>query len=87
MKTIGKRAFADCPNLTALVIPATVETIDDTAIQGSINVTVNGEAGSDAQRFAEASNIPFVDINAETQPAENVALRPPVALPYVPFNG
>ena len=81
MKTIGKRAFADCPNLTALVIPATVETIDATALQGSINVTVYGEAGSEAQRFAEASNIPFVDINAETQPAENVALRPPCGTP------
>ena len=81
MKSIGARAFADCENLTGLVIPATVESIDDTALDGSVNATVYGEAGSEAQRFAEANDLPFIPANNDApvyQPAQ-----PPVMLPYV----
>ena len=62
--SIGARSFADCLNLTALVIPETVQSIDDTALEGSENVTVYGKTGSEAQRFADAAGVKFVDPNA-----------------------
>ena len=43
VSSIGARAFADCPNLTAIRIPATVDTIHDTAFEGSDGVTIYGE--------------------------------------------
>ena len=81
--SIGPRAFADCKNLTELVIPATVQTIDDTALEGSENVTIYGEADSEAQRFADANKIPFVPSN-EVTPI--IIAQPPVALPYVALS-
>ena len=81
--SIGPRAFADCKNLTELVIPATVQTIDDTALDGSLNVTIYGEAGSEAQRFADANSIPFVPSN-EVTPI--IIAQPPVTLPYVALS-
>jgi len=84
--SIGPRAFADCEKLTALVIPATVESIDDTALAGSENVTVYGEADSEAQRFAEANSIPFVPANTKPAPVPQGALRAPVVMPFVAFN-
>ena len=81
--SIGPRAFADCKNLTELVIPATVQTIDDTALEGSENVTIYGEADSEAQRFADANKIPFVPSN-EVSPI--IIAQPPVTLPYVALN-
>lgn len=83
--SIGPRAFADCPDLEKLVIPKTVESIDDTALEGTPKVTVYGETGSEAERFAEAAKVPFVPTNAESKPREPD--RPPVALPYVAFKG
>ena len=81
--SIGPRAFADCKNLTELVIPATVQTIDDTALEGSENVTIYGEADSEAQRFADANSIPFVPSN-EVTPI--IIAQPPVTLPYVALS-
>ena len=81
--SIGPRAFADCKNLTELVIPATVQTIDDTALEGSTNVTIYGEADSEAQRFADANSIPFVPSN-EVTPI--IIAQPPVTLPYVALS-
>ena len=82
---IGPRAFADCQNLTALVIPATVQSIDDTALEGSVNATVYGETGSEAQRFADANGIPFVPANQEQEQVPNTQVKPPVVLPFVAF--
>ena len=81
--SIGPRAFADCKNLTELVIPATVQTIDDTALDGNTNVTIYGEADSEAQRFADANSIPFVPSN-EVTPI--IIAQPPVTLPYVALS-
>ena len=61
--SIGPRAFADCKNLTELVIPATVQRIADDALDGSLNVTSYGEADSEAERFANDNNIPFIPMN------------------------
>ena len=81
--SIGPRAFADCKNLTELVIPATVQTIADDALDGSTNVTIYGEADSEAQRFADANSIPFVPSN-EVSPI--IIAQPPVTLPYVALS-
>ena len=81
--SIGPRAFADCKNLTELVIPATVQTIDDTALDGSTNVTIYGESDSEAERFADANNLPFVPSN-EVTPI--IIAQPPVTLPYVALS-
>ena len=81
--SIGPRAFADCKNLTELVIPATVQIIDDTALEGSENVTIYGESDSEAQRFADANNLPFVPSN-EVTPI--IIAQPPVTLPYVALS-
>ena len=81
--SIGPRAFADCKNLTELVIPATVQRIADDALDGSENVTIYGEADSEAQRFADANSIPFVPSN-EVTPI--IIAQPPVTLPYVALS-
>ena len=81
--SIGPRAFADCKNLTELVIPATVQRIADDALEGSTNVTIYGEADSEAQRFADANSIPFVPSN-EVTPI--IIAQPPVTLPYVALS-
>ena len=81
--SIGPRAFADCKNLTELVIPATVQIIDDTALDGSLNVTIYGESDSEAQRFADANNLPFVPSN-EVSPI--IIAQPPGTLPYVALS-
>ena len=81
--SIGPRAFADCKNLTELVIPATVQRIADDALEGSTNVTIYGESGSEAQRFADANNLPFVPSN-EVSPI--IIAQPPVTLPYVALS-
>ena len=84
VKSIGARAFADCKNLTGLVIPATVESIDDTALDGSVNATIYGEIGSEAQRFAEANGIDFVPTTSPSEGDEEG--EDPVVMPYVPFD-
>ena len=80
---IGARAFADCINLREIVIPATVKHIDDSALEGSGKVTVYGEAGSEAQRFATDNDIPFVAMEAADEPEIYEAARTPVILPYI----
>ena len=84
VKSIGARAFADCENLTGLIIPATVESIDDTALDGSVNATVYGEIGSEAQRFAETNGIDFVPTTSPSDGDEEG--EDPVVMPYVPFD-
>ena len=39
---VGKRAFADCPNLREFIIPECVAEIDPEALAGCENVTVYG---------------------------------------------
>ena len=58
---IGKRAFADCENLQAIILPSGVERIDDKALEGCENVVVYG-FGAEAERFAKANGLPFVPV-------------------------
>ena len=81
---IEGRAFADCPKLREIIIPASVLTVDDTALEGCADVTVYGVTGSEAQRFAEANGFRFVDPDTPAnEPDGNIKL-PPVELPFVP---
>ena len=60
-ESIGARAFADSDSLQAIYIPANVTEIADDAFAGSERVTIYGVAGSEAERFAAAKDLPFVE--------------------------
>ncbi len=59
--TIGKSAFEKCQYLTAIEIPESVTRIEE----NSINCTIIGVKGSEAENYALENNLPFVDKNAE----------------------
>jgi len=85
VSSIGARAFADCQSLTAIHIPATVDTIHDTAHEGSDSVTIYGEAFSEAARHAEANGIPFTELSNGAS-HYITGPKPPVILPFVPLT-
>ncbi len=60
VKTIGLRAFADCRNLEQIYIPASVTRIAEDAFSGAENLIIFGKAGSKAEEYANAHEIPFV---------------------------
>ena len=66
---IEARAFADCENLQAILIPESVLKIDDTAFTGCQGVTVYGVKGTEAERIAVLYGFTFVD---------------PFGIPYAP---
>ena len=82
---IGARAFADCKNLREIFIPASVQTIDDTALEGCGKVTVYGTRNTEAERFAQAMGFNFVDpVNDPPTPSNLIVLEAPtVVLPFV----
>ena len=55
---IGTRAFADCSDLTEIVIPASVTSIADDAFSGSGKVSITAPAGSFADAYAAQHGIP-----------------------------
>ena len=58
--SIGANAFQDCSSLVIAVIPPGVSDIKDSAFSRCRNVTVYGETGSAAEKFASSSDIPFI---------------------------
>ena len=81
---IEARAFADCPALREIHIPATVLEIDSEALAGCQGVTVYGESGSAAERFADAAGFDFVDTSEEPEPTHPTRTPGgPVKLPPV----
>ena len=58
--SIGKRAFADCPNLSSIYIPAATTEIDPTAFENVSNLTIYGKEGSYAEFFAWKNGYSFV---------------------------
>lgn len=88
--SIASRAFADCEQLREIIIPATVLSVDDHALDGCADVTVYGTKGTEAERFANAAGFAFVDPNA----APDAPVAPEVAevetqaivLPFVTAN-
>ena len=50
--SIGAMSFADCPNLSAIYIPSTTKTIDESAFDGDNTLMIYGTADSPAEDFA-----------------------------------
>ena len=61
-ESIGSRAFADCPNLAEIYIPAGVQSIDAAAFGDRTELTICGTAGSAAETFAKAHGFAFIAI-------------------------
>ena len=85
VEAIERRAFADCKYLREIYIPATVLKVDDFALEGCEKVTVYGEKGTEAERFAKAAGFRFVDPDeGPSGPVRPpVPPQPPVELPLV----
>lgn len=58
--SIGARAFADCRGLTKIYIPASVQTIDDSAFDHVSLLLIYGKQGSAAEAFAIEKGYLFV---------------------------
>ena len=85
---IEKNAFANCKSLREIHIPPTVKSVDDHALQGCKDVTVYGQKGTEAERFAETAGFEFYDPDADYEisfdpPNTSAGEAPPVALPLV----
>jgi len=59
---IGPRAFADCPNLTCIYIPAPTIRIDPEAFGTRTALTVFGPPNGDAEVFAQDHGLAFVAV-------------------------
>ena len=62
---IGELAFADCPNLAYIYIPASVTEIDENAFGSLETLTVFGQRTSEAQRFAAWKGWTFRPVSAQ----------------------
>ena len=58
---IGTRAFAGSPNLAYVYIPASVTSIASDAFWQVTGLTVIGQAGSEAEDFADAQGFAFIE--------------------------
>ena len=61
--SLGDYAFSYCTNLTSITIVASVTNIGVDAFENCSNLTIYGYAGSTAETYANANNIPFVTLN------------------------
>lgn len=67
VKSIGNLAFSHCDSLISISIPTSVTSIGVTAFEyRNAYFTIYGKSGSYAQSFAQINNIPFVNIDGET---------------------
>ena len=57
---IGKRAFANSPNLKLVYIPESVTTIAADAFYRVKGLTIVGKPGSEAEDFADALGYTFI---------------------------
>jgi len=57
-------AFVSCVNLVCVVIPRSVSNIDDGVFYDCPNIVIYSYADSEAHRFAEENQIPFVEIGS-----------------------
>ena len=58
-EAIGPRAFANCPNLLYIHIPAATTDIDPSAFDGSVGLTIFCYPGSAAEQFAQDNGINY----------------------------
>lgn len=63
VKGIDMKAFEDCVRLREITIPISVSKIHATAFDGCTKLTINGEAGSYAKRFAETLVLDDIDVS------------------------
>ena len=57
--SIGRRAFADCPKLAYIYIPASVKSIDENAFDGVEDLTIFGAPDSEASEYASLHGFAF----------------------------
>lgn len=60
--SIGWHAFADCPNLTYVYIPALTTQIDDEAFGNMQGLTIIGKIGTAAETYAQNHNYNFIAV-------------------------
>ena len=60
--SIGPRAFAACPNLLYIHIPAQVKDISADAFEGLTGLTILGVDGSTAETYARNHGLSFMAI-------------------------
>lgn len=71
--SIGARAFSDCENLVKVTIPKTVTKIGDDIFEGgSEDVTIYGEKGSYAEKYANKNDISFKAISSGQEDPSDV---------------
>lgn len=63
VKRIEARAFASCPNLKEIYLPASLEFASQTAFSGVTGLTIYGKAGSYAESFASARGFAFTPVD------------------------
>ncbi len=61
--SIGRNAFADCPNLTYIYIPAQTTEIHAEAFGNIQGLTILGNAGSYAETYAQDHNYVFISVS------------------------
>lgn len=71
--TIGYQVFSDCENLVKVTIPKTVTKIGDDIFEGgSEDVTIYGEKGSYAEKYANKNDISFKAISSGQEDPSDV---------------
>lgn len=68
---LGKDAFALCRKLEKITFPASIETVDEAALDGRAEIV--GYAGTAAQTFAENRGLTFTAVEAGEKPEETVS--------------
>lgn len=83
-KMIGEKCFTCCANLEKIVIPPSVEKIEDNALSSVKNLTIYGEKGSYAEKYAKLENIPFIPIlTGEEKVVDGFLIQGDALLEYV----
>ena len=59
VREIDDNAFSDCTGLKTIIIPNSVTKISSDAFYNCHSLTIHGERGSYAERYARSNNIPF----------------------------
>ena len=64
-QSIGQFAFADCPNLRSIYIPAATTAIDPRAFGDRKELIIYGKSGSTAQQYANQHGFKFVQVYSD----------------------
>ena len=61
--SIGWHAFADCPNLAFIYIPALTTQIDEEAFGTMQSLTILGKTGTTAETYAQNHHFTFIAVS------------------------